>query len=125
MTFKKRQLILLALLSLAGCKSLAEQSMRDALIEYHSEESMAELHSVVTEALSVKKTLLAPNALTQSSRLIIERKTHRTLQQGVVMGRSDEMPEIFKLKLKGTECILLHPASNRSWTLLKSRCKAS
>lgn len=124
MTFRKLQLMLIGLLSLAGCKSLAEQPIVDALIEQHSEESMAELHSVVAEALNVKKILLAPNALTQSSRLIIERKNHRTLQQGVIMGRSEEMPEIFKLKLKGEECILLHPASSRSWPLLKSRCKA-
>ena len=98
--------------------------MLDAVIEQHTEESIAELHSIVTQALNVNKILLAPDALTQSNRLIIERKTHRTLEQGVVMGRSEEIPDIFKLKLKGTECILLHPASNRSWPLLKSRCKA-
>ena len=124
MAFRKLQLILISLLSLAGCKSLAEQSMVDALIAQPSEESMAELHSIVTEALKVKKILLAPDALTQSSRLIINRKNHRSLQQGVVNGRSEEMPEIFKLKLKGMKCILLHPASNRSWPLLKSQCKA-
>jgi len=124
MTFKKLQLILIGLLSLAGCKSMAEQPMVDALIEQHSEESMSELHSVVTQALNVKKILLAPDVLTQSSRLIIERKNHRTLQQGVIMGRSEEMPEIFKLKIKGKECLLLHLSSNRSWLLLKNRCKA-
>lgn len=124
MVFKKLQLILIGLLSLAGCKSMAEQSMVDALIEQHSEESMAELHSIVTQALNVKKILLAPDALTQSNRLVIERKYHRTIEQGVVMGRSKEMPEVFKLKLKGKECILLHPATDRSWSLLKSRCRA-
>ena len=124
MAFRKLQFILISLLSLAGCKSLAEQSMVDALITHSSEESVTELHSIVTEALNVKKILLARDALTQSSRLIINRKNHRSLQQGVVMGRSEEMPEIFKLKLKGKKCILLHPASNRSWPLLKSQCKA-
>lgn len=124
MAFRNLQLILIALLSLTGCKSQAEQSMVDARIDDHSEDSMAELHSVVTKALNVKNILLAPDALTKSSRLIIERKNHRSLQQGVMMGRNKERPEVFKLKLKGGVCILLHPASNRSWPLLKSQCKA-
>ncbi len=123
MSFRKLQLLFISVLSLAGCKSMAEQPMVDAVIKKHSEESMAEIHSIVTQALNVKKILLAPDALTQSNRLIIERKMHRTLQQGVLMGRSEEMPEIFKLKLKGKECILFHPASNRSWPLLKNQCK--
>ena len=123
MSFRKLQLLFISILSLAGCKSMAEQPLVDAVIVQQSEESLAELHSIVTQALNVKKILLAPDVLTHSNRLIIERKMHRTLQQGVVMGRSEEMPEIFKLKLKGKECILFHPASNRSWPLLESQCK--
>ena len=124
LAFSKLHIALIGLLSLVGCKTLAEQSLVDAVIEQHSTESIDELHSIVAKALNVEKITLAPDALTQSSRLMIERKTHRTLQQGVLMGRSEEMPEIFKLKLKGKECLLLHPISNRSWPLLKSRCKA-
>jgi len=124
MIFRKLSFIFISLLSLTGCKSLAEQPMVDAIIVNPTRESRAELLSIVTQTLNVKKILLAQDALTESNRLIIERKYHRTLEQGVVMGRSEEIPEIFKLKIKGSKCIFLHPASNQSWPLLKSQCKA-
>lgn len=86
-------------------------------------ESRAELHDVVSSALHDAPVQLAENALTISSLLLIERKTHRTLEGRVGNDRSLEAPEKFQLVLEGSRCVLVHVNTGVRYWLTHTHCK--
>lgn len=116
-------LLAISFASLSGCKTVSSTKSQYAIISQHTTESLAELESVINTAIGKGKVSLNDNALTSNSQIIIERKQHQSIEHGTIMGRHDEMPEIFNLVLKNEQCVLVHQQTKKEWPLYKAQCK--
>lgn len=82
------------------------------------------LQQVVEKALGVP-VMLGADTFINSSQLFIERKQHRHLEQGLVMGTDLSGPkEQFTLVSNGEQCFLIKRSNNSRWPLKKLRCVA-
>ena len=86
--------------------------------------SRTDIRQAVTAALSAE-VLIADDALTTSSLLIIERRSQRTIDGRVGSGRVTTPPEIFQLVLDDDQCILVHRRTGEAYPLENARCRAS
>lgn len=93
-----------------------------ALIVNPTAESRAELKRVVSDMLFGAEVMLAADALTESSVLIVERKKIRSLQNPPLSGRDLGHPERFQLLTTGTECVLIHETNHARYELLETDC---
>lgn len=83
----------------------------------------ADIQRVVAAALG-KDVLIADDALTKSSLLIIERRIPRTMEGRVGSGRILDPPETFQLVLDGGRCVLVHRRTDTAYPLENARCRA-
>jgi len=111
-----------AVIGVSACTIDAEQSDIPALIVSPTAESRAELLRVVSGAVGDVDVTLAGNALTTDSMLIIERKPHRDLQHGRIMGRDPGRPEHFRLVKHGDRCTLVQESTGERWPLVQTSC---
>ncbi|WP_444996965.1 hypothetical protein [Aliikangiella sp. IMCC44359] len=116
-------LLTISFASLSGCKTVSSTKSQYAIISQHSAESLVELESVINTAIGKGKVSLNDDTLTSNSQLIIERKQHQSIEHGKIMGRHDEVPEIFNLILKNDQCMLVHQQTKKEWPLYKAQCK--
>ena len=84
----------------------------------------ADIQQAVAAALG-KEVLIADDALTKSSLLVIERRIPRTLDGRVASGRILDAPETFRLVLEGDQCMLVHDRTGESYPLENARCRVS
>ena len=84
----------------------------------------AEIRQAVAAALG-GKALIADDALTTSSQLIIERREPRTLDGRVGGGRILDAPETFELVLDEGQCVLVHRRTDAAYPLENTRCRAA
>ena len=123
MTFDLKKIVLLGTMILIGaCQSSIAEKDVSALVVEPTAMSRAELLGVVSAALDQTKITLADDALVQSSQLIITRKQHRNIQNGVLLGRSYELPEHFDLRLNQGRCMLIRQKTGQRWQLRQTRC---
>ena len=87
---------------------------RPAVIVEPNVRSRAALLQAVTDLLGGARPLLADDALTRESTLIIER-TH-------LEGRDRGVPEHFRLFLSNGICVLVREKTGQSATLVETRC---
>ena len=85
-------------------------------------ESRAELKRIVSRALNGLDVMLADDALTQSSLLIIEPKTYRDAQGNPINGRLLDVPVQFVLRKQGEHCVLESRSSGGRWELAETKC---
>lgn len=81
----------------------------------------ADIQKAVVAALG-KDVLIADDALTNSSLLIIERRVPRTMEGRFGNGRTPHAPETFQLVLDGGKCVLVHIRTGESYPLVNARC---
>lgn len=108
-----------AILLLVACATPAQdpQADRPARLVEPSASSREQVQKVVEKALGVP-VMLADDVLSASSRLVIERKQHRHLEQGLVMGNDLSGPgEQFILMRNGEACVLVRVADQSRWPL--------
>lgn len=108
-----------AILWLVACATPAQdpQADRPARLAEPSASSREQVQKVVEKALGVP-VMLADDVLSASSRLVIERKQHRHLEQGLVMGNDLSGPgEQFILMRNGEACVLVRVADQSRWPL--------
>ena len=86
------------------------------LIVDPSPESRAELESIVSAALNGREVVIADDALSTDSLLIIE-PSH-------LMGRDLRRPEHFRLVLSGSSCVLVHQGTDARYELTETNCTA-
>jgi len=110
-----------AILAPLACSTLSAQE-QPAVIAAHTDASRAELLRVVTAAVGGQGITLAGDALTGESVLTLERRTPPGPQGRAATGRTLEEPEQFRLVLRGTRCLLVHPADGREWELSEAMC---
>jgi hypothetical protein len=82
------------------------------------------VQAAVEEAVGVP-VMLADDVFGNTSRLIIERRQHRHLEQGLVMGTDLSGPvEQFVLMRNGEVCLLVRQRDNSRWPLKGVHCVA-
>lgn len=120
----RKSVTLVALIAVAqACVAPGAAQTPGVLVE-PGEAARAELAGVVAEALGSGPVLLADDALTTTSWLLIERAVPRGPDAPPVGGRSLEMPSRFRLYVVDTRCVLVHEGDGRRWTLAEARCRA-
>ena len=120
---KKALALVVCAVALVGCKNVAPEADRAAVIVDPDAGSRAALQEAVNAALSAD-VLLAEDALTDSSTLIIERRRAQSLDGRIAEGRTMEMPVQFRLVTDGSQCILVDQQDGSRHLLANTRCVA-
>ena len=108
---------------LAGCQTMVTESDVPARITNPSDASRAALQKVVNDALRTE-VLLADDALTTSSILVIERNPPRSMQSQPATGRNMDAPIRFHLVLNDSTCVLVDQRDQSRHLLDNSACVA-
>lgn len=103
--------------ALSACQTTASSDPVEALLLESSPEVTRVLSDAVSQAMGGSKVTLAPDVLTQSSKLVMDPK--------FVDDRSFQRPDHFKLMKDGASCYLLHEESGQKMPLGKVKCKAA
>jgi hypothetical protein len=93
-----------------------------AVIVAPTAESRAELQRAVSNALGGVDVLLADDALTGSSLLIVERRHRQTIEGRIGDDRSLESSEQFRLMTDGSTCVLAHLRTESRFVLPATSC---
>ena len=94
-----------------------------ARITNPSDASQAALQYAVNDALNTE-VLLAADALTGSSILVIERNPPRTMQNQPATGRNMDPPIRFRLVVNDADCILIDTRDGKRYPLENATCVA-
>lgn len=110
----------------AACLSVGsdEPAVISALVAESTPASTTEIRDFVEKALPGRQILLANDAFTKSSLLVIERRRHERLEGMLSSGVADEAPQRFRLVLAGEKCELVHLNSGKRYTLNRTGCRA-
>ena len=114
-------LSLLGVIALAACKHVAPDANEPALIRDPSDASRAALQQAVNSALG-NEVLLADDALTASSVLIVERRIPRSVTGSPAEGRTMDEPVRFTLVTNGTDCVLVDERNGSRYRLADTTC---
>lgn len=117
----RSSLLLSASLALAACSATPARDV-PALLVNPSAAARAELSTVVRTALRIPQVTLADDALVNRATLFIDRAAPRDAGGARLTGRDTTQPEVFHLRLRGRECVLLHESSNEAYPLQAARC---
>ncbi len=118
------RVVFVAGLSLAACATVPPTRDVPAVITSPTPKSSAELVRVVREALHGAPVLVADDALTRESTLIIERAPARAPDGTPLSGRDLDRPHHFHLVKNGTRCVLVQERSGRRFALTDATCAA-
>jgi hypothetical protein len=110
------------LLAVSGCKQVAPDANQPAVIVNPTEASREALQQAVNEELGTD-VLLADDALTDTSILIIERRMPRAMTGSLAQGRSMDTPVRFTLMTNGTDCVLVEDRGGSRYLLANTRCE--
>lgn len=115
-----RALLAAASLLALGCASIA-RTETPAVIVDPTTNSRAELLEIITSVLGRTDVMLAPDALTTTDVLLIERTPVRRSGQRL-NGREFGRPEQFQLVTDGSRCTLVHSGTGKRVPLKHTRC---
>lgn len=121
--FRNAVLLPICVLALAACKHVAPDADQPAVIVDPSDASRAALAEAVDTALG-KDVLLADDALTDTSILIIERRIPRSIEGSPARGQAMEIPVRFDLMTNGTDCVLVDGRDGDRYLLADTSCSA-
>jgi len=111
--------------SLYGCckKTVHTEQDQPARIIEADEASRAALQNAINTALHAE-VMLADDALTDTSVLVIERNPPRSLQGHPAQGRIMEAPIQFRLMRHGEDCVLIDQRDRSRYRLENTLCEA-
>ncbi|MDE0193479.1 MAG: hypothetical protein OXQ90_19155 [Gammaproteobacteria bacterium] len=120
------RVVIPASLVAAACQSVGSDEPADvaALRVEPTPASTTEIGDVIEKALPGRRILLASDALTESSLLVIERRRHERLEGVLSSGAADEAPHRFRLVVDGQQCELVHLNTGKRHALRRTRCRA-
>lgn len=118
----KGALVAVLAMGLWACQTANLEPIPAVIVDPTAEGREA-LENAVSEALDGVRVTLAPDALTLSSHLILDRQwpISRDALQGE--GRRLARPEHFQLIIQGGACILVHRESGERHMLADTRCR--
>jgi hypothetical protein len=108
------------ILLLAGCA--AAGSDRPARIIDPTPASRAALQAALNSAFGDHDVTLAEDALTHSSRLVIDHVVRRDEAGKAIMGRELTRPVVFELVKRGDQCVLVRQSDGAHWLLADTAC---
>ena len=108
-------------LAAGGCVGMAAADDVPARISPATAESRAALQKAVNEALHTE-VLLADDALTSNSVLIIERNVPGGIDRQPTQGRNMDTPIRFRLARHGDDCILIDERDESRYVLDDVSC---
>lgn len=94
-----------------------------AVISAYSEETHKEIELTISKALGRGPVLLGPDVFLRNDVIIVERKQRRSIDGGMLQGRSMERPEKFRLVIKESRCVLVHLKSKNYYPLTNLSCE--
>ena len=109
-------------LMLSGCQTVDADYDRPARIVNPDADSRAALQAALNEALGIE-VMLADDALTDSSLLLIERWLPGTMDDPVPQGRILEKPIQFQLVKDGGDCSLVRKSDGARYLLSNTDCE--
>jgi hypothetical protein len=107
---------------IAACAAPA-QDMPAVLLEPGARARL-ELAQAVSSEFGGVKVPLADDALTRTPELVIERASARDAQGLLLNGRETGRPEIFRLVLAASQCVLVHERNGHRIALASATCGA-
>ena len=113
---------LAGILLLAGCQTMNVDADVPALITDPDDASRAALQAAVAASFGGLDVLLADDALTTTSVLMIERSPRRSLNNNQAMGRVIEQPLRFQLVKNGVDCTLIDLRDDSRHVLADTSC---
>ena len=117
----RNAVIIVVVLVLLGCQTPAIGNDVPALITNPTDESRAALQDTVNAALSTN-VVIADDAFTTSSILMIERKPPRDLQGAPARGRTMDAPIQFRLVMSEAGCTLINVRDDSRVVLEHTTC---
>ncbi len=105
-----------------ACEGLPASEARPAVLTNPTAETRAELSRVVSEAMHGAPVLLAEDALTHDSVLIIGRVQPRDAAGLPLNGRELDKPQHFRLVEHAAHCFLIQESTGRRWRLRSATC---
>lgn len=120
------RVVIPASLVAAACQSVGSDEPADvaALRVEPTPAGTTEIRDIVEKTLPGHRILLASDAFTESSLLLIERRRHERLEGVRSSGTADEVPHRFRLVLDGQQCELVHLNTGKRHALTRTRCRA-
>ena len=120
---KRRTRVLVAataLLGLCACRCPPIRAREPAVLVSPSDQDRMQLSQIVGKALNRPPILLAPDALTVESTLIVEPVRPRDPNGLPLNGRELGVPERFDLAKAGSCCLLIQQRTGLRWRLRQS-----
>lgn len=108
---------------LAGCKTTAVTDEYPARIIDPDDASRAALQAAVNTLMNTE-VLIAADALTETSNLVIDRRPADTLGNSAAQGRIMDAPLQLHLVSNGTDCFLVDPRNDSRQVLENTSCVA-
>ena len=112
---------IVSVLAAGGCVGMAMADDIPARISPATAESHAVLQKAVNEALRTE-VLLADDALTTASVLVIERNVPGGIDRPPAQGRNMDTPIRFRLVLRGDDCTLIDERDESRYVLSNVSC---
>jgi hypothetical protein len=110
----------IALLGLGACTCPSIRALQPAVLTNPSDQDRMQLSRIVGKALNRSSILLAPDALTIESTLIVEPVRPRDSSGLPLNGRELGLPEHFELAKTGACCFLIQERTGKRWRLHQS-----
>lgn len=110
-------------IAMAACKHVVDDANEPAVVVDPTDASRAALQQAVNEAMRTD-VLLAEDALTDSSILIIEHRVPESIAGSPAQGRNMEMPVQFRLFTNGKVCVLEDQRDKTRYVLDDTKCAA-
>jgi len=116
-------ILTVALAAVTGCKHVAPDADQPAVIVDPDNASRTSLQQTVNDVLGTE-VLLADDALTGTSLLVIERSPPRSMDSPPAQGRNMDTPVQLRLVTDGSQCILVDQRNGSRHLLTDTRCVA-
>lgn len=120
-SWRKSTLALMGLFAACSNSPAVSEEVHAVLVQ-GTDESRAELQRVVSEAMYDVPLLLAKDALTESSLLVIEPSPPSGIEQRPLRGRDLNMPIQFRLWRIDGQCWLERMDNKKRWLLTLADC---
>ena len=112
----------LVLTVLSGCQTNMYASDRYAVLVDVTPAVHATIESAISAALPGMQITVAPDALSQTSLLTLERPVRQRLDGEAGLDRRLDTPERFRLVVNDGRCVLIHEAKSTRYPLDGARC---
>lgn len=111
------------MLVMQSCRSIETHTPSDALVINYTDSSLSELRNAIDTFLNRKNVIISDSAFIKSNKLIVQRREKLTPSGQIIDGRSYEIPFVFLLTIKNSQCYLEYQGPAKQVLLSQLNCK--